>query len=260
MRFGIKKIIKSIIPASFIEFAKHKREQLFNKKQKDQRRLFYSSFIEKNDIVFDIGANMGNRVEAFVAIGAKVIALEPQRKCVGYLNKRFAGDDVKVIAKGVGSKEEIKDFFVSDVSTLSTFSEDWMNTVKESRFKDHQWNKVEQIQITTLDALINEYGKPKFIKIDVEGFEAEVLKGLTNTIDYICFEYAVPEFKSRLIECMNVLNNISNAVVFNFMAGEEMQFKLDEWISYREMLSMIDSNKFQSANYGDIYARFKLMC
>ena len=39
---------------------------------------FYSNFISSNDLCFDIGANIGSKTEAFLAIGASVVAVEPQ--------------------------------------------------------------------------------------------------------------------------------------------------------------------------------------
>ena len=46
-----------------------------------------------------------------------------------------------------------------------------------------------QISVTTLDALIDEFGAPAFCKIDVEGMEAEILQGLSSALPLIAFEY-----------------------------------------------------------------------
>jgi FkbM family methyltransferase len=252
----MKKILKKIIPASFIEKLKYKKEELFDRKKKRNRKNFYSSIIRDGDTVFDVGANMGNRVEAFVAAGAKVIAIEPQSKCVDHLRKKFSKNNVIVIAKGLGAEVGIKEFYLSDTSTLSTFSTDWINTVKAGRFKEHQWKKTAQIHVTTLDNLIQDYGKPRFIKIDVEGFELEVLKGLTSKVDYLSFEYAIPEYKNRLLECMARVHEISSKVEFNFAVDEDMFFRLDKWKGFDEMNMLVNTDDFNSTGYGDIYCRF----
>jgi hypothetical protein len=102
------------------------------------------------------------------------------------------------------NNEEI-DFYISNISTISTADPNWMNN---SRFSNkHSWNRSIKKQSINLDYLIELYGKPNLIKIDVEGYEFEVLKGLSNRQSEICFEWT-EEYYENLNEICFYLQNI----------------------------------------------------
>ena len=226
-------------------------------KQLDKDRLaFYGQFISDNDLVFDVGANMGNRTNIFLKLKAKVVAIEPQKKCYNFLKFRF-GKKITIIPKGVGEKEDKKAFFVTNASTLSTFSEEFIeSTQKSGRFERYNWKQAQYIDITTLDLIIQKHGVPKFIKIDVEGYELEVLKGLSHAINQISFEYTVPEQINKTIECIKRISDITkNQVRFNYSIGEGMKFALTEWLDTDKMIDFVNSPDFETPSFGDIYAR-----
>lgn len=219
-----------------------------------KRSNFYSQFIQKGDLVFDIGANMGNRVASFVALGARIIAVEPQRDCCTFLKERF-GNKITVVGKGVGDREDILDFYVADSNILSTFSKERIDQLKPGRFAEHSWQKAEKIAVTTLDNLIELYGVPSFIKIDVEGMEPEVLRGLSQKVKWISFEFTVPEETDKLLNCMEQVWTIDENAEFNYSPGETMELALQEWLRFEQMAVFIRSRKFVNASWGDIYVR-----
>ena len=164
----------------------------------EKRRAFYSEFAVENDLVFDIGANYGNRIEPNLRNGCKVVAVEPQPECVNYLRKKYK-DKVSIENVGVGASKGVLDFHISSWSILSTFSDDFIQKTKESgRFSKSSWDKTIKVNLVTLDDLIAKYGSPQFIKVDVEGYEEQVFKGLTKKVKYISFEYTLPEFADNL--------------------------------------------------------------
>lgn len=219
-----------------------------------QSLKFYNYFISPGDIVFDIGANYGNRVQTFVALEAVVIAVEPQEKCTRFL-KSIYGKNATILQKGVGSDAGTMNFYISDNSALSTFSLDWIREVKKTkRFGQSNWSKPVPIEVTTLNDLILKYGEPKFIKVDVEGMELKVLQGLDTAVTSLSFEYAVPENLSGLKECLMQMQTLGNYLV-NFSEGETMELFFEQWISITDFLEQLSTEKFLMTSAGDIYLR-----
>ena len=86
----------------FKKFKKRQTERLQEKLEQKYLPLrvnFYKKFINPNDLVFDVGANVGNRVGAFLKCHAKVVAVEPQPYCVKILREKF---DDKITIEPVG--------------------------------------------------------------------------------------------------------------------------------------------------------------
>jgi FkbM family methyltransferase len=222
-----------------------------NKNLLEEGINFYSQFIKPNDLVFDVGANYGNRVEIFQKLNAKIVAIEPQRKCVDYLASKFKNITIENI--GLGSKNEFKTFYEADSSVLSTFSSDYIEKVKNTRHKTSIWKKSIEIEIKTLEMLIEKYGEPKFIKVDVEGFELEVFKGLKHKIGVVSFEYNIPELQVEMIACMEQLNSIGYEL-FNFSKGETLLMN-EKWLTLNDFLLLLDNKEINMSNFGDIYVK-----
>jgi len=256
----MKKLIKTILGHRIVKLLGKVQSAFFSylseepKEVVNRRQRFYNQFINSNDLVFDVGANVGNRTKPFLKIGARVVAIEPQKKCCKILEKKFH-NNIELVQMGLGKTEEIKDFFVANNHTLSSFSAEWIESVKKTRFMDYSWAEPIKIQITTLDKLIDKYGLPKFIKIDVEGFELEVLKGLTYAIDIISFEYAVPEQTQKAKDCIDQIEKYNSKIECNFSICESMEFELKHWQSTIDFKSYMDTKEFNSTIFGDIYVR-----
>jgi FkbM family methyltransferase len=227
--------------------------QRLEKSLAPMRLSFYQQFISKGDLCFDVGANIGNRTGIFLALGAKVIAVEPQKECAKLLKIRF-GNKISLEKCALGKSEGKGAIYISETSEISSLSKDWISAVSKHRFKDKQWNQTEEVEISTLDKLISLHGVPKFCKIDVEGFEEEVLGGLSQPIPVISFEYTLPE---RIVNIKNCLDQLSRLGVFecNFTQGETMRLELGNWISKEELLIQMEQLSISSL-FGDIYIRF----
>jgi FkbM family methyltransferase len=232
------------------------KKYLENKRLELERINFYSQFISSGDICFDVGANIGNRIHPLLALGAKVIAFEPQLKCRNILKSRF-GDKIVIVPFGLSSKEEIKEFYISEISTISSFSKDWIDAVKQNRFEKFEWNHSELVQMTTLDKAIEKYGLPEFIKIDVEGFELEVINGLSSKVRIISFEYTTPEQTDKALRCFERIFELNQEIEGNYSVGESMKFASINWLSPDELRNLILSNEFINTRFGDIYIRSK---
>jgi FkbM family methyltransferase len=259
----VKKFIKYVIGTNI---ASELRKIFPSKMQKEAAQLvkedtkrrsdFYATFIDSGDLCFDVGANMGNRIEPLLLIGAKVVAVEPQSDCYHYLKEKF-GKKISIVSKGLGETEGVKKFYVSNTSTLSSFSPEWIESMKAERFNEYTWNEGIDITVTTADKLINTFGVPSFIKIDVEGYELEVLKGLTQPIKMISFEYTVPEQTEKIIQCIDQIAKYNSNIECNYSDAEIMQWSMKDWLSPDEMKNFIKGAGFSDTEFGDIYVRTK---
>jgi FkbM family methyltransferase len=217
--------------------------------------MIYDQIINQGDLVFDIGANMGNRIDLFISKGAKVIGVEPQSSCYSFLLEKYKyNSNVKIVNAAISDEEKTDFIYISNANTISSMSLDFIRETSKERFKDYNWNYREEIKTTTLDILINEYGVPDFIKIDIEGYENVALRGLNVPVENISIEY-VPEIHENSVECLKLISGISKNYKFNFSLNESLSYSLQEWISMEEMLLWLGENLSNSKDFGDIYAK-----
>jgi FkbM family methyltransferase len=214
-------------------------------------------FIQPGWLVFDVGANLGNYSALFLEKKAKIIAVEPQSYCVDFLKLRFGNNPgVKIIHCGLGAKEEVKELMVSSAHTLSSFNKEWVDGVnKTERFKPSNavWEKKEKIAMRTLDGLIGEFGLPSYLKIDVEGYEKEVLRGLHQPVKVVSFEFTIPELANDAVECVHLLTKIGE---YEFLSIKEEGNS--KWIAANELEQEIRQLEIKGELIGgDIFARLK---
>jgi FkbM family methyltransferase len=219
-----------------------------------RRRRFYSQFVQPGDLCFDVGANLGNRVEVFLDLGARVIAVEPQRLCNGYLRMRF-GPRVAIVDAALGEHEGAGEIMISDAPTISSMAPEWIDAMKSTRFQEYSWNRRQRVAIRTLDSLVQQFGRPAFCKIDVEGFELRVLKGLTQKLGTVSFEFAIPEFTARALDCLRHLAALG-AVECNYSMGESMSLELPAWVDSQRMEAELQRMHGERLLFGDVYVRF----
>ncbi len=215
---------------------------------------FYQPFVARDSLCFDIGAHLGNRSAAWLSLGARVIAVEPQPSCVRFLNQKFSDEtNLTIVPEAVGEqagKLPMKISYLNpSVSTLagSTFQE---TINKDSKFKT-TWNETLEIKVTTLNHLIKKYGIPDFCKIDVEDFEVEVLKGLKVPLPAFSFEF-FNELPDRMNECLDEVEKLGN-YSFNWSIGESQKLEEHYWVKREVLVENIAG--FKKAFSGDIYCK-----
>ncbi|TAE89467.1 MAG: FkbM family methyltransferase [Verrucomicrobia bacterium] len=225
-----------------------------------ETRLFselYGIFLKPGDLCFDIGANLGNRVRSFVKLGCRVVALEPQAYCFSLLQKEFSGQsDVVLIQQAVGRETGEREIHVSRDHVLSSFSQEFIQqTTASGRFAQSSWNETQMCQMTTMDQLIENYGMPRFVKIDVEGFEPEVVSGLTQAVPALSIEW-VPEMPHNARRCIEHLASLGD-YEYCVSWAETMKLSAKGWRSKESILRLIDEFAGETFLFGDIYARVR---
>ena len=215
---------------------------------------FYGQFVKRGDLCFDVGAHTGMRTKTFLKLGASVVAVEPQEACLGKLRKKFGGNDkVVLVEKALGKEEGEVEMMISNVNVLSSLSKQWVDSVRKSgRYAEMAWDRKVMVPVTTLDGLIAEHGKPVFIKIDVEGYEYEVLQGLTEAVKAVSFEFT-PEFMGGALGCIRHFSGIGE-YRFNYSTGETMSLCVEEWVKAEEMCDILEGLPDKKVA-GDVYAR-----
>jgi FkbM family methyltransferase len=233
-----------------------------NRRAREKRELyifaeFYKNFLSAGDLCFDVGANLGNRTRAFLQIGCKVVAIEPQSMCARHLQTKFEDNkNFSIEQVALGGSAGHGDLNVSANHVLSTLSKNFMDRTTESgRFYADHWTGRESVEISTLDHIISKYGVPRFIKIDVEGFESEVLYGLSQQIPAISFEWT-PECSENSTSCIKRLSQLGE-YEYNVSWGESMKFTKNTWRTPQSMLDFVEEFESESTLFGDIYARLK---
>jgi FkbM family methyltransferase len=213
---------------------------------------FYRQFVRGGDLVFDVGANVGDRAAIFARLGARVVAVEPMGSLARRLRLRFAlTRRVRIVRAAVGAEVGTAQLAVCDAApTINTLSTAFQT---QSRFAgDYRWDRTETVRVTTLDHLIRRYGVPAFCKIDVEGFEASVLAGLSRAIPYVSFEFT-REFLDQALLCVGRLTALGYAR-YNVALGEDARLLLPDWVSGQEVFVRL-TERMTPDLWGDIYAR-----
>jgi len=147
---------------------------------------FYAQVLKPNGLCFDVGANLGQRSEVFLKLGNRVIILEPNIKCRSTLDFLFARNEkAEIITSAVGRKSGVIEFYSHGTAATSSALPDWDRKV----FGRDRGQVSQTVPMITLDDLVSRYGIPDFVKIDVEGFELEVLSGISQPLPLLSFEF-----------------------------------------------------------------------
>ena len=222
-----------------------------------QRRLrrLYGRFVGPGDLVFDVGAHVGNRAHAFAALGCRVVALEPQPDCARVLRWLLAREPLATVLEAAVTDHVGRvTLAVSDrTPTVTTTVEAWRHArASEPGFDGVKWNRHIDVEAITLDRLIAQFGAPAFVKIDVEGAERAVIAGLSAAVPALSFEY----LPNALDEVELVVARLATLGTyrFNWSPGETCQLASDNWCDGASLVTGLGQPGTRRRS-GDVYAR-----
>jgi FkbM family methyltransferase len=198
---------------------------------------------------------VGNRLRALSKLGARVVALEPQPQCMLLLRRWYGRyPNVELLEKAVGAAPGTRTLFVSErTPTVTSLSADWIAAVGATPgFSGVTWDRGIPVPVTTLDELIARYGEPAFCKIDVEGAELDVLRGLSHPLKTLSFEY-IPAAIDIAVACVGRLGELGR-YEYNWSPGELPRLRSSVWIDPAQMADLLRRMPIRERS-GDVYAR-----
>jgi FkbM family methyltransferase len=209
--------------------------------------------LRRGDLIFDIGANHGTKTDVFLRLGARVISVEPdelnqeilREKFLAY---RFVQKPVDIVGKAVSDKVTSVTMWIDGPgSALNTLSQKWVDTLKEDKERfvsthdNLEFARCKIVETTTLEELMSVYGSPAFIKIDVEGHEASVLRGLKRAVPFVSFEINLPEFRPEGLEGVEILARLAPEGRFNYTTDCQHGLALGQWLDARAFSSILEA-------------------
>jgi FkbM family methyltransferase len=215
---------------------------------------FYRALLPPGALVFDVGANVGEFSEVFAAVGASVIAVEPNADCLRHIQISYATQKIEAIQAAVGPRNGLAVLNLSDKrDDLSSLSQDWIGVLQQEH-KEYQglWVRQVTVPVITLDTLIGRYGVPYFIKIDVEGFEEFALDGLSTQPPLLSFEFnaACPDVTMRCLD----KSVFGPGSIFNYALGDPTGFELAAWVSRNELKAILGGVEKRD-RHGDVFVK-----
>ena len=216
---------------------------------------FYRNLLQgfrHGDLIFDIGANVGIKTDVYLRLGARVVSIEPDESNQKILREKFhklrlIRKPVSIVGKAVSDKIASETMWIDGPgSALNTLSQKWVEALKENKTRfahtqdslDFAHHKV--VETTTLEHLISAHGLPFFVKIDVEGHEANVLRGLKHPVPFLSFEINLPEFRPEGLECIKLLEQLASDGKFNYSTDCGRGLALTEWVDAQNFAPILE--------------------
>ena len=201
-------------------------------------------------LMFDVGANRGDAVVAGLNKGYKVVAIEPGPRVFKELVSNFIYDKNVIPLKFAvsDSNDQQVEFYECVEDGLSTIERSWL-TDPSMPYKGKEFRTISATTIT-LDTLTKIYGKPDLIKIDVEGAEWFVFRGMTKKYGMLTFEWTdvtIDEHQKQIEHLQNLgYTKISPQFIESHLQEPKEWFnikdqRLDDWVI---------SNKYKWENGG----------
>lgn len=213
---------------------------------------FYRNLLggfRRGDLIFDVGANQGYKTGIFLRLGARVIAVEPDEVSQEVLRQRFVhhrlrSKPVTIVGKAVSDGSTVERMWIdAPGSAKNTLSRKWVEALMGDgeRFSERpSFGQSRDVGAVSMEQLINSYGAPFFVKIDVEGHELRVLRGLRQPVPYLSFEVNLPEFRPEGLECVRVLGQLAHHGRFNYTPDCRQGLVLKRWVPAPEFVNVLD--------------------
>jgi FkbM family methyltransferase len=247
--------MKRIALSDYVGLARSLVMYYANPRRGRRQVQFYAQFIRPGDLGFDIGAHVGSRLRLWSRLGARIVAVEPQPLFVRFLRLAYGRrPHITLLESALGAEPGEQEIYISRrTPTVTSLSREWITTVRRiNAFAGYEWEGGQMVRVQTLDELIAAYGEPAFCKIDVEGYELEILKGLSRPLKCLSFEY-IPASIVVAQGCLERLEALGR-YEYNYTEGENPVLCLERWVTAEWMAGWLAARPVEGPS-GDVYAR-----
>jgi len=212
-----------------------------------------------SSLLFDIGANVGAYTQARKHEFERCVLVEANPLLCEKLQATFQAEIEQshvIVCNNIVSKEASATFYVNKADTISTADIEW---VQQSRFSEsyRQWTPINNVATISIDELIRVYGVPSYLKIDVEGYEWNVIQSLTQCLQntHIAFEWA-EEKKAELLLILDWLHNLGYTQ-FSVQYEDAYNFQPIEWLEYQVVYQQLEQELMiqRKSKWGMIHVR-----
>ena len=249
--------LRRLLPQSSRTRLRRPWNRLLQLEQSVAERCFYRQFIRAGDLVFDIGAHHGGKCAAFLSLGARVVAVEPNPNGLASLSRRFAREietgRLIVLPVAVGrsaGRVQLRQFSLDGGN--ASISDVFAGALEEELGLPSAVFGVEMIPGASL---FERYGMPEFIKIDVEGMDAEVLSTVPCRPRMLSFEFNLsPHCLPITRACFAEVARLGFTEA-NFTEAVDPRLLLREWVPPERALGEISRATRGRAMWGDVIVR-----
>lgn len=202
-------------------------------------RALYGSMLSPGDLCFDLGSHVGSRVDALTSLSCRVVAVEPHPFLASYLRRRFAANvAVTVVERAVSDEVGLATLHWSpQYLTVSSLEPGWVDALQALRPHNIVFTGSQAVATTTVGALIDEFGQPRYCKIDIEGAEVEAIRSLRVPIDIVSFEHLPHRFDATAASLVG-LGDLAD-YRYNYFVRESHRFVASAPLSSEDLLRQL---------------------
>ena len=209
-----------------------------HRKDNENAKTFFGSLVKPGELCFDVGANLGQTIDCLSELGCRIISFEPNPYCVALLSKKYQSNiNVQILPIALSSQTGTAKLHFNGTASTASLRKDWPYETEEEV----------DVEVSTLELMIAKLGHPDLIKIDVEGFELEVIKGLKTVVRTIVFEIHKRETDLG-IQVLEHIMSMGGFVGIKATTGDHSEWLIDSWSTNTDLAHLWDRTDLDFAN------------
>jgi FkbM family methyltransferase len=191
------------------------------------------------NVLVDVGANHGLYTDANINKFSHFILVEANPLLYQELIEKYKSFPNITVIHAIASNKPSETFYVSNADQISTVDTDW---ITKSRFsKNYTWRPLHGIKTIPLDKIVELFPTIERIKIDVEGYEYNVLQSLHKKVPTLCFEWA-EEKKEELLLSIQYVKDLGYQY-FHVQYEDKYAYEVpsDQWVDFNTLHHLLDT-------------------